>query len=96
MTLDLIGREKKSQMQRVEHHVKTHTHRGKVAMERWRPRWSDAAASEEVPRIANNRQKLGESALSADNLGFRILMSRTVGEYISIALSDLYNCGHLL
>ena len=89
MTQDLIGREKKSQMQRVEHHVKTQTHRGKVAMERWRPRWSDAATSEEVPKIANNHQKLGESALSADNLGFSILISRTVREHNSIALSDL-------
>lgn len=48
----------------------------------------EAAASEEAPGIASN-QKLGESALSADNLGFRILISRTVREHISIALSYL-------
>ena len=59
-----------------------------MPMEWWRQKWSDAATSEEVPRIANH-QKLGESALSADILDFRILISRTVREYISIALSCL-------
>lgn len=48
----------------------------------------EAAASEEAPGIASN-QKLGESAPSADNPGFRILISRTVREHISIALSYL-------
>ena len=87
MTQDLIGREKKSQTQSGTSCEDTDAQRedGHGLME---AEMEEAAASEEAPGIASN-QKLGESAPSADNPGFRILISRTVREHISIALSYL-------